>query len=101
MSQPKQGNYFMLPNEIFNMDLTAEEIALYGFPDADGGQENLHLLSGVQNDRRSIEDGQQKYSHEIRQAVRREGAHRNRAYRCGAPRRVASKREPDVQDSAD
>ena len=31
MSQPKQGNYFMLPNEIFNMDLTAEEIALYAF----------------------------------------------------------------------
>ena len=28
LSQPKQGNYFMLPNEIFNMDLTAEEIAL-------------------------------------------------------------------------
>ena len=62
MSQPKQGNYFMLPNEIFNMDLTAGEIALYAFlmrmedrkrdralrfPDADGGQENLHLLSGV------------------------------------------------------
>ena len=31
MSQPKQGNYFMLPNEIFNMDLTASEIALYAF----------------------------------------------------------------------
>ena len=31
MSQPKQGNYFMLPNEIFNMDLTAREIALYAF----------------------------------------------------------------------
>ena len=32
MSQPKkQGNYFMLPNEIFNMDLTAGEIALYAF----------------------------------------------------------------------
>ena len=48
-----------------------------------------------------IEDGQQKYSHEIRQAVRREGAHRNRAYRCGASQRVASKWESDVQDSAD
>ena len=31
MSQPKEGNYFMLPNEIFNMDLTAGEIALYAF----------------------------------------------------------------------
>ena len=32
MSQPKkQGNFFMLPNEIFNMDLTAGEIALYAF----------------------------------------------------------------------
>lgn len=32
MSQPKkQGNYFMLPNEIFNMDLSAGEIALYAF----------------------------------------------------------------------
>ena len=32
MLQPKkQGNYFMLPNEIFNMDLTAGEIALYAF----------------------------------------------------------------------
>ena len=31
MSQPKQGNYFILPNEIFNMDLTAGEIALYAF----------------------------------------------------------------------
>ena len=32
MSQPKkQGNYFMLPNDIFNMDLTAGEIALYAF----------------------------------------------------------------------
>ena len=32
MSQPKQGNYFMLPNEIFNMDLTAEEIGRTGKP---------------------------------------------------------------------
>ena len=32
MSQPKkQGNYFMLPNEIFNMDLSSGEIALYAF----------------------------------------------------------------------
>ena len=32
MLQPKkQGNYFMLPNEIFNMDLSAGEIALYAF----------------------------------------------------------------------
>ena len=31
MSQPKQGNFFMLPNEIFNMDLSAGEIALYAF----------------------------------------------------------------------
>ena len=32
MSQPKkQGNYFVLPNEIFNMDLSAGEIALYAF----------------------------------------------------------------------
>ena len=31
MSQPKQGNYFKLPNEIFNMDLSAGEIALYAF----------------------------------------------------------------------
>ena len=32
MSQPKkQGNYFTLPNEIFNMDLSAGEIALYAF----------------------------------------------------------------------
>ena len=32
MLQPKkQGNYFLLPNEIFNMDLTAGEIALYAF----------------------------------------------------------------------
>ena len=31
MSQPKQGNYFKLPNEIFNMDLSADEIALYIF----------------------------------------------------------------------
>ena len=32
MSQPKKnGNYFVLPNEIFNMDLSAGEIALYAF----------------------------------------------------------------------
>ena len=32
MLQPKkQGDFFMLPNEIFNMDLTAGEIALYAF----------------------------------------------------------------------
>ena len=32
MLQPKkQGNYFLLPNKIFNMDLTAGEIALYAF----------------------------------------------------------------------
>ena len=32
MLQPKkQGNYFMLPNEIFNMDLSSGEIALYAF----------------------------------------------------------------------
>ena len=31
MSQPNQGNFFMLPNEIFNMDLNAGEIALYAF----------------------------------------------------------------------
>ena len=32
MSQPKkQGNYFMLQNEIFNMDLSSGEIALYAF----------------------------------------------------------------------
>ena len=32
MSQPKkQGNHFMLPNEIFIMDLSAGEIALYAF----------------------------------------------------------------------
>ena len=31
MSQPKQGNYFMLPNEIFNMDLSTGEIAVYAF----------------------------------------------------------------------
>ena len=32
MLQPKkQGNYFMLPNEIFCMDLFAGEIALYAF----------------------------------------------------------------------
>ena len=31
MLQPKQGNYFILPNEIFNMDLTVGEIALYAF----------------------------------------------------------------------
>ena len=31
MSQPKQGNYFKLPNEIFNMDLSMGEIAVYAF----------------------------------------------------------------------
>ena len=31
LSQPKQGNYFMLPNEISCMDLSAGEIALYAF----------------------------------------------------------------------
>lgn len=31
MSQPKQGNYFMLPNELFSMDLSAGAIALYTF----------------------------------------------------------------------
>ena len=31
LSQPKQGNYFMLPNEIFNMDLSTGEIAVYAF----------------------------------------------------------------------
>ena len=30
MPEPK-GNYFPIPNEIFNMDLTASEIALYAF----------------------------------------------------------------------
>ena len=40
MSQPKQGNYFMLPNEIFNMDLTAGEIALYPRQESDGERGN-------------------------------------------------------------
>ena len=31
LSQPKQGHYFMLPNEIFNMDLSMGEIAVYAF----------------------------------------------------------------------
>ena len=32
MSQPKEkGNFFVLQNEIFNMDLSAGEIALYAF----------------------------------------------------------------------
>ena len=69
--------------------------------DSNGGQENLYLLSGVQNYRRSIEDGQQKYGNEICKIAGGEGTHRNEAYHCGAPRRVASRREPDVQDSAD
>ena len=30
MPEPK-GNFFPIPNEIFNMDLTASEIALYAF----------------------------------------------------------------------
>ena len=66
MSQPKkQGNYFMLPNEIFNMDLSAGEIALYAFLMRMEDRKtftcypafktignalhmrNLHLLSGV------------------------------------------------------
>ena len=59
------------------------------------------MLSVLQNYRRSIEDGQQKYSHEICQALGREGAHRNGAYHRGAPRRITSKRKPDVQDPAD
>ena len=71
MSQPKQGNFFMLPNEIFNMDLTAGEIWKC-FAD------------------------EQKYGDEIRQAVRREGTHRNGAYHCGAPRRGFTKRKSDV-----
>ena len=32
MPQPKEnGNFFILPNDIFNMDLSAAEIALYAF----------------------------------------------------------------------
>lgn len=32
MPQPKEnGNYFILPNDIFNMDLSAPEIAIYAF----------------------------------------------------------------------
>ena len=32
MPQPKKNdNYFILPNDIFNMDLSAPEIALYAF----------------------------------------------------------------------
>ena len=32
MPQPKKNkNYFILPNDIFNMDLSAAEIALYAF----------------------------------------------------------------------
>ena len=30
-SPPRVGNYFPLPNEIFNMDLCAGEIALYSY----------------------------------------------------------------------
>ena len=28
---PRKGNFFSLPNEIFNIDLCAEEIALYSY----------------------------------------------------------------------
>ena len=31
LSQPKKSNYFMLPNELFSMDLSAGAIALYAF----------------------------------------------------------------------
>lgn len=30
-SIPRKGNFFSLPNEIFNIDLCAEEIALYSY----------------------------------------------------------------------
>ena len=101
MSQPKKnGNYFVLPNEIFNMDLSAGEIALYAFLMRMEDRKTKHLLSVIQNNRKCLEN-EQKYRHEIRQAVGGKRINLHRANDCGAPRRLDEKRQPDVQNSAD
>ena len=68
----------MLPNEIFNMDLSAGEIALYAF-----------LMR--MEDRKTFT---------CYPAFKTIGNALHMSYR-GAPRRVTSKRKPDVQDSTD
>ena len=52
MLQPKkQGNYFLLPNEIFNMDLTAGEIAV---PSPKKQTKNLREKPNEKNDKYDI-----------------------------------------------
>ena len=76
----------MLPNEIFNMDLTAGEIALYAFLMRMEDRKSYTCYPSF----KTIGNALQMSKNTVMKYVHR-----------GAPRRVASKREPDVQDSAD
>ena len=94
LSQPKQGNYFMLPNEIFNMDLSTGEIAVYAFLMRMEDRKTFQCYP-------SFETTQQKHGHEICQDARRKRADRNGAHRRGTPRRNAPERKLNVQNAAD
>lgn len=79
MSQPKQGNYFKLPNEIFNMDLSAGEIALYAFLMRMEDRETYTCYPSYKTIGKALQMSK-KYGDEICQAVGRKRAYRNRAH---------------------
>ena len=81
MSQPKQGNYFKLPNEIFNMDLSAGEIALYAFLMRMEDRETYTCYPSYKTIGKALQmSNEQEYGDEICQAVGRKRAYRNRAH---------------------
>ena len=100
MSQPKQGNFFMLPNEIFNMDLSSGEIALYAFLMRMEDRKTYNCYPSFKTIGNALRMSKNTVMKYVRQ-LEGEGAYRNRAHYCGASRWGFTKWEPDVQDSAD
>ena len=94
MSQPNQGNFFMLPNEIFIMDLSAGEIALYAFLMRMEDRKTFTCYPAFKTIGNALHMSKNTVMKYVRQLEEKELIET-------APRRVASKREPDVQDSAD
>ena len=91
----------MLPNEIFNMDLNAGEIALYAFLMRMEDRKTYTCYPAFKTIGEALKMGSKntvmKYVRLLEEKELIKTEHTNR----GAPRRVTSKRKPDVQDSTD
>ena len=100
MSQPKkQGNYFVLPNEIFNMDLSAGEIALYAFLMRMEDRKTYTCYPSFKTIGNALKMSRNTVMIYVR-LLEEKGANLNQAYCCGAPRPLFEKRQPDVQNPA-